>query len=134
VGWTAGDSAGVGDPTIITAVLAVIVTIVPGAGVGIVRIVGWGVGVGLGGTVPGSSTSAAGWATDWARSASRLDMNPVKATYNPKISTRTTIKNPKAYPLFIGPIIPPLLAIGKSCLADLHFSLRNVIILSRQGE
>jgi hypothetical protein len=42
----------------------------------------------------------------WARSASRLDLKPVKATYSPNANTNKTIRNPNAYPLFIEPAMP----------------------------
>ena len=114
VGWTGGGSVGagaggsVGDGGSTTAVdtAAVRVTVIPGMGVGRTGMVGVGVGGGLVGGRVASLTLVFAGKEGWARSASRLDIKPVKATYSPKANTNKTIRNPNAYPLFIEPAMP----------------------------
>ena len=114
VGWTAGGSVGasaggsVGDGGSATSVdtAAVRVTVIPGTGVGMTGMVGVDVGGGsVGGRVTSLTLVFAG-KEGWARSASRLDLKPVKATYSPNANTNKTIRNPNAYPLFIKPAMP----------------------------
>ena len=91
-----------------------VVAVIAGRGVGMAGGVAVGVGamrVGIRVTWP---TLPVGASVACARSASRVDINPVNATYSPISTTNRTIKKPKAYPLLMAPIIPLLEAISKS--------------------
>jgi hypothetical protein len=83
--------------------MAVRVAVTPGIGVGMVTRVGVAVGGWMVGGRVASTIPEAGVDVGWARSASRLDIKPVKATYMPRINTNMMIRNPNAYPLFIKP-------------------------------
>ena len=84
---------------------AVSVAVIPGSGVGMTMAVLVGVGAESVDTPVTSTTAVVEDETDWVRSASLLDIKPVKATYKPSMVTNKTIRKPKAYPLFMNPTV-----------------------------
>jgi hypothetical protein len=87
--------AGGGSVTTLRAI-AVSVAVMPGIGVGMTKAVSVGVGATRVGVLVVSTSPELPDDIDWARSASRLDIKLVKATYRPSTMTNRTIKKPKA--------------------------------------
>ena len=94
--------------------VSIVVEVIAGSGVGMTGRLAVGVGAMRVGIRVAWLTPPVGAGVACARSASRVDINPVTETYNPISTTNRMIKKPKAYPLFMAPIIPSLNAIGKS--------------------
>ena len=114
VGRTGGGSVGGGGGSVgcagsITSVgtMAVSVAVIPGTGVGRTKMVAVGVGAGRVAVLVACSCPAlVANDADSVRSTSLLDIKAVKATYKPSITTSRTMRNPKAYPLFMQPAMP----------------------------
>ena len=93
---------GGGDSITSVGATAVRVAVIPGTGVGRTKMVEVGVGAGrVAVLVACSRSELVGNEADSVRSASLLDIKPVRATYNPSITTSRTMRKPNAYPLFI---------------------------------
>lgn len=108
MGRGAGDSISGADSVTMAGIMAVKVAVIPGTDVGIERAVAVGVAAGWVGALPARAVSVPDKDADWARPVSRLDVNPVKATYSPNIRTRRTMRKPKAYPLLIDLMAPSM--------------------------
>jgi hypothetical protein len=110
VAETAGGSAGSVGWLPEMGAMAVKVAVIPGTGVGMKMAVAVMVGRTRVGARVACATLVEEDDADWARSASRLDIKLVRATYSPSITTSKTIKKPKTYPLFIGPMVSSIVS------------------------